>query len=134
MFFSGRFIKRFGSLRLIVFCLGSIACRSLIYVIFPTLTGAVIGQLPNSVTCGLFHPAAVSFVAANVPRKYLAVSMTLYSIAAAGAANVIGSLSGGFIIDILGYPALFLLFAVPPVTGTVIYIFLKQNLFSEKNG
>ncbi len=128
MFFSDRFLKRYGSMRLILFCLGAVAVRNLVYVAVPNLAGAVLGQLFNSVTYGLFHPAAVLFVARQAPPKYMVVGMSLYSVVAVGLAYVVGSAAGGFIADAAGYPALFVSFSFFPLTGFALYGILRRKL------
>ncbi|MBO5729580.1 MAG: MFS transporter, partial [Treponema sp.] len=44
MFFSGRFLRRYGSLNLLVFCTALVGVRMLLYIVFPNMTGAVLGQ------------------------------------------------------------------------------------------
>ena len=48
--------------------------------------------------------------------------------AANGIAYVIGSMIGGYIIEYLGYPALFLLFSVFPAAGIGFYLFIMRRI------
>lgn len=128
MFFSGRFLRRYGSLNLLVFCTALVGVRMLLYILFPNMTGAVLGQLLNSVTYGLYHPAAVVFVAQYAPKGKLMISMSLYSIFALGLASVLGNSLGGWMIDSFGYPVLFTTFAVFPLVGVLVYLFVRKNL------
>lgn len=128
MFFSGRFLRRYGSLNLLVFCTALVGVRMLLYIVFPNMTGAVLGQLLNSVTYGLYHPAAVVFVAQYAPKGKLMISMSLYSIFAIGLASVLGNSLGGWMIDSFGYPVLFTTFAVFPLVGVLVYLFVKKKL------
>lgn len=128
MFFSGRFLRRYGSLNLLVFCTALVGVRMLLYIVFPNMTGAVLGQLLNSVTYGLYHPAAVVFVAQYAPKGKLMISMSLYSIFALGLASVLGNSLGGWMIDSFGYPVLFTTFAVFPLMGVLVYLFARKKL------
>lgn len=128
MFFSGRFIKRFGSMGLILFCSGTVVVRMVLYIAFPSMFGAVLGQSLNSITYGLFHPAAVIFATENAPKGKLMVSMSMYSILAVGLANVLGNSLGGLMIDNFGYPITFFSFATLPFLGLVIYFFVRKKL------
>ncbi len=128
MFFSGRFLRRYGSLNLLVFCTALVGVRMLLYIVFPNMTGAVLGQLLNSVTYGLYHPAAVVFVAQYAPKGKLMISMSLYSIFALGLASVLGNSLGGWMIDSFGYPVLFTTFAVFPLVGVLVYLFVRKKL------
>lgn len=128
MFFSGRFLRRYGSLNLLVFCTALVGVRMLLYILFPNMTGAVLGQLLNSVTYGLYHPAAVVFVAQYAPKGKLMISMSLYSIFALGLASVLGNSLGGWMIDSFGYPVLFTTFAVFPLVGVLVYLFVRKKL------
>jgi PPP family 3-phenylpropionic acid transporter len=129
MFFSGKFIKKFGSMKLLLFCAFGTAIRSLLYVIIPGLLGAVAGQLLNSITYGLMHPAAVAFAVSNAPDKeHLVVSQTLYSVVSVGIASVLGNAVGGIIVDTYGFTALFVSFSILPLIGIVTYILFGRKL------
>lgn len=128
MFFSGRFLRRYGSFKLLVFCTALVTVRLLLYIIFPNMTGAVLGQSLNSVTYGLYHPAAVVFVAQYAPKGKLMISMSLYSIFALGLASVLGNSLGGWMIDSFGYPTVFTTFAVFPLVGVLVYLFVRKKL------
>ncbi|WP_169310626.1 MFS transporter [Treponema brennaborense] len=128
MFFSGRFLKRYGSMTLIVFCTGTVVVRLLLYIVFPNMAGAVLGQMLNSITYGLYHPAAVLFATENAPKGKLMISMSMYSILAVGLANVLGNVIGGAVIDAFGYPALFVSFAAFPLAGVLFYSLMRKKL------
>ncbi len=125
MLFSGTLIKRFGKERLLALCLLSIAVRNLCYIAVPGITGAVAGQLLHSLSFGLFHPLSVLLCASHSNGK-TATAMTFYT-AVNGIAYVIGSMAGGYIIDYVGYPALFISFGLFPVAGIVLYALLMRR-------
>ncbi len=132
MFFSSRFLRRFGSMKLIVFGTFTIFLRVITYILIPNFTGAVIGQLFNSITYGLYHPAAVSFAAQYAPKNKLVVSMTLYSVVATGLANIAGNCLGGIIIDAAGYPMLFIMFSSFPLFAVLVYLFYSKTVLKKR--
>lgn len=132
MFFSSRFLRRFGSMKLIILGTFAIFLRVMTYILIPNLTGAVIGQLFNSITYGLYHPAAVSFAAQYAPKNKLVVSMTLYSVVSVGLASIIGNSIGGLIIDSFGYPFLFLFFGSIPLITVVFFLLVLMPLLKKR--
>lgn len=127
MFMSGMFIKRFGTKSILLCSLAAIGLRNVVYAAFPSLAGAVAGQLFHSVCFGLFHPAAVVFIGERVPKKMLAVALTLYTSVSVGIASVLGNVAGGWIIDTFGYRPLFLIFAAFPLAAVIVFPFLSKR-------
>lgn len=131
MFMSGYFIRKYGTEKLLVVSLAAITIRNLVYAVFPTFGGAVAGQLFHSVCFGIFHPAAVVFISERVPRRYLAVGLTLYTSFSMGLASVIGNVIGGFVIDGFGYRVLFVFFSFFPLIGIASFIRLRNVIFRK---
>ncbi len=127
MFLSGWFIRKYGTKGILVFSLATIGARNLVYAAIPTFGGAVIGQLFHSVCFGLFHPAAVVFIGERVPKRLLALALTMYTSVSVGLASVLGNVAGGFIIDRFGYRALFLAFAAFPLAGVLALPLLSRK-------
>lgn len=133
MFLSGYFIRKHGTEKLLVVSLAAITIRNLVYAVFPTFGGAVAGQLFHSVCFGLFHPAAVVFISERVPRRYLAVGLTLYTSFSMGLASVIGNVIGGFVIEFYGYRVLFTLFSFFPLIGIAAFFRFRNIIFKKKS-
>ena len=131
MFLSGKFIRKYGTERIIVVSLLAITLRNLVYSVFPTFGGAVAGQLFHAICFGLFHPAAVVFVTERAPKRLMVVGMTLYTSVSVGIASVIGNVIGGFVIDTFGYRVLFNFFAVFPLAGIVVFFFLRNRILQR---
>lgn len=129
MFLSGIFIRKYGTKNILLFSLLAITSRNLVYAFFPTFGGAVVGQLFHSVCFGLFHPAAIVFVSERAPRRLMAVGMTLYTSVSVSLASIIGNIVGGYVIDALGYRALFFVFATFPLMGILLFLGLKKRVF-----
>ncbi|MCQ2613817.1 MAG: MFS transporter [Treponemataceae bacterium] len=130
MFFSYKFIKKYGSLKLLIICTIAVGIREIVYVACPNVAGAAIGQLFNSFTYGLFHPAAVFFCTEYAPQNRKVLSMAFYSIMATGVSSIIGNAVCGVIIDSLGYKPLFLIFAAIAFATAALFTFiLRAHIF-----
>ncbi len=129
MFLSGKFIRRFGTEKILLLSLVAIMVRSLVYAVFPSFAGAVAGQLFHSICFGLFHPAAVIFVCERAPKRLVAVGLTLYSSVSVGVASVLGNISGGFIIDTFGFRFLFVFFSIFPLFGIICFRWFRDRLY-----
>lgn len=122
---SGKLIRRFGKERLLAVCLFSIIVRNCCYIFISGIAGAIVGQLLHSLSFGLFHPLSVLLCALH-SRGNTVTAMAFFT-AANGAAYIIGSMIGGYIIEYMGYPALFLLFSVFPAAGIAFYLFVMRK-------
>ena len=128
MFFSGKFLKRFGCVKLIIFCAIIASVRLLIYILIPNLAGAIIGQSLNAITYGLLHPAAVLFAFKYAPPNAKTLANAMYSIFAIGLASILGNAIGGFVIDKFGYKTLFLSFGFIPIFALIVFAFFYKKI------
>jgi PPP family 3-phenylpropionic acid transporter len=126
MFFSGPLIRRFGSLRLMVFSSAVIGIRLAVYVLFPVKGGVIAGQLLHSICFGVFHPSAIAFISNTVPPDHRAFGMSLYLFMGTGLPNLTGSMISGFIVEHLGYRSMFTFFIIFPVIVVLIYFFISR--------
>ncbi len=132
LFFSYKFIRRFGSKNLILFCVAMISIRSFLYVILPSVQGAALAQIFHMFTFGLLHPASVIFIANEVKEsKNGVLAQAISSVGSAGLASVIGSFVGGIIIDKYGYPQLYTIFGFIPLIGIVIYFVFRKKALAK---
>ncbi|QTQ16223.1 MFS transporter [Treponema parvum] len=127
MIFSGRFIRRFGNEKILCLCVLAISFRLWTYILFKSFAGALAGQFLNYFTFGLFHPAAISFIAEHVPSKKQVTGLALYAIGANGVGNILGSFAGGIIIEKFGFPTLFLWASFLPPLAVVLFMHLKKK-------
>ncbi|MDR1229998.1 MAG: MFS transporter [Spirochaetaceae bacterium] len=107
IFLSNKLINRFGALKLIAVTTAAVAVRLLCIALFPFKIMLITTQLLHSLTFGVFHPAAVAFIATNVPPEKRAVGMTVYMSLGTGFPTFIGNVAGGAIIEHFGYRTLF---------------------------
>ncbi|MDR1469930.1 MAG: MFS transporter [Spirochaetaceae bacterium] len=96
-----------GLYRLLALTTAAVAVRLLCLALFPSKIVLVMSQLLHSLTFGVFHPAAIAFVVANVPPEKRAVGMTVYMSLGTGFPTFLGNIAGGIIIEHAGYRALF---------------------------
>jgi PPP family 3-phenylpropionic acid transporter len=136
IFLSKQLIRRFKALPLMAFATAAILIRYLIIIMFPSNVGIIISQLTHSVCYGIFHPAAVSFIASCVPPEQRALGMSLYLSLGTGVPTLIGNILGGFIVEYYGYQVMFMFFAVFAVMGTLLYFFTRKYTLrlSTENG
>jgi PPP family 3-phenylpropionic acid transporter len=124
MYLSRRLINRFGSLPILTISAVMVSVRLCIYALFPYKGGVAAGQMLHSICYGLFHPAAVAFISGCVPPERRALGMSLYLSLGNGLPSLLGSILGGFIIDHMGYRALFGIFSLFPLIAAGIHGFI----------
>ena len=127
MIFASRIIRRYGSKKVLSCCTFAISVRLLVYIIFPSFWGALAGQLLNSLTFGLLHPAAISFICEHVKGKKQVTALAMYTVGANGIGNIIGSAVGGLVIAKYGFPVLFIAAASLPPLGILLFHFMLKK-------
>ena len=125
MYFSDRFIRRFGAMPILAFTSLMVAVRLGVYALFPFKPGILVAQLLNCFTYGLFHPAAIAFITDSVPPEKRSFGMGLYLSVGCGIPALLANSIGGFIVDHAGYRALFGLFTIPAVLGAAVYVVFR---------
>ncbi|GHT49802.1 MFS transporter [Spirochaetia bacterium] len=118
---SKKLIKRFGDLQLIAAGTIAVILRLLICAIFPYKGGIVVSQCLHSLSYGVFHPAAISFITRNVPPDKRALGMSLYFALGTGVPTLIGNAGVGFIVEYFGYRVMFASFSLPAIAALVLY-------------
>lgn len=124
MFLSKKMIHRFGPLPILALSSSAITIRLALYALFPNKPCIIFAQLFHSLCFGLFYPAGIAFITACVPPERRALGMSLYLSIGNGLPGFIGTILGGFIIEHLGYSAMFGIFAVFPLIALGIYLLI----------
>jgi PPP family 3-phenylpropionic acid transporter len=128
IFFSRRIIHYFKSPLRVIFLTGfALILRLLIYAFLPYPPAVVGAQLLHSLCYGLFHPAAVAFISANVPPEHRATGMTIYISLGTGLPAFLGNILGGFIVEYLGYPFLYGSFTIFAVLAMGVYGIIRRG-------
>jgi PPP family 3-phenylpropionic acid transporter len=127
MYLSRRLINRFGALPILVFSALAVTVRLALYAAFPCKGGVIAAQILHCVCYGLFHPAAVAFISGAMPPERRALGMSLYLSLGTGLPTLLGSILGGFMIDLAGYRTFFGVFALFPLAALGIYGFIRKS-------
>jgi len=122
IFLSSRLLRRFKPLQLITFTTAAVALRLLLLAAFPSRATLMATSLLHSCTFGIFHPAAVAFIASSAPPRQRGLGMSLYMALGTGLATFIGNISGGFVIQAAGFRALYAGFSIFAFLGIALHI------------
>jgi PPP family 3-phenylpropionic acid transporter len=131
MIVGGAIIARIGPMASIAISSGALILRLVAYAAFPSFAGIAAAQLLHSLSFGLFHTAAVAFVAERVPPERRASGMAAYFGLGTGLPTVMGSALGGFVVERWGYRTLFLSFTVFAFASLALYFAMRRR-FSER--
>jgi MFS transporter, PPP family, 3-phenylpropionic acid transporter len=129
---SWRFMRKRSPMQLIGLASIAIVARLLIYALFPSRAGVVVGQLLHSLCYGLFQPAAVVFINLKTPPLERTTGMALLLGFGMGLPAFLGSMIGGVLVEALGYRWLFALFSVFAAVSYILYRANKEALVSVR--
>ena len=132
MIYARRFIKKHSPMQGVAIASGALVVRLLIYAVFPTKAGAVIGQALHSLCYGLFLPSAVAFINLKTPPQHRTTGMALFNGIGMGLPTLLGSIIGGNLIERFGYRPMFALFSLFAVASLVTYFIYKKQLIDVK--
>jgi len=121
MFLSVSLIRRFGSLPLLALSAMGICVRLLILALLPFKPCIVISQMLHSLCFGVYHPAAVDFIAGIFPAKRRGTGMSVYLIVGSGLPALVSNMVGGAVVETFGYRPLFALYAAVAGAAVLIY-------------
>ncbi|MDR2143624.1 MAG: MFS transporter [Treponema sp.] len=125
MFISSRLIRRFGPLPLLALSAAGISLRLGIYALFPIKACIVAAQALHTLCFGIFHPAAVGFIAESVPPEKRALGMSLYLSLGSGLPSLIGNVLGGIIVERSGYSRLFAVYSLFTLAAIAIFFVFR---------
>ena len=128
MFLSVALIRRFGSLPLLAVSAAGICVRMLILAFLPFKPCIVISQMLHSLCFGVYHPAAVDFIAGIFPAQKRGTGMAVYLIVGSGLPALISNMLGGAVVEAAGYRTLFALYAAVAGAAVLIYRFMRRRL------
>jgi PPP family 3-phenylpropionic acid transporter len=127
MFLSVRLIRRFGSLPLLAVSAVGICVRMLILAFLPFKPCIVISQMLHSLCFGVYHPAAVDFIAGIFPAKRRGTGMSVYLIVGSGLPALVSNMLGGAVVQAAGYRPLFALYAAVAGAAALIYRVMRHR-------
>lgn len=106
----------------------AIVVRLLIYALFPTPIGVILGQLLHSICYGLFQPAAILFINLKTPPSDRTTGMALYMGVGMGLPAFLGSALGGTVVEIFGYRWLFASYTLFAVASILLFWRFRKEL------
>jgi PPP family 3-phenylpropionic acid transporter len=128
MFVSVALIRRFGSLPLLALSAAGICARMLILAFLPFKPCIVVSQMLHSLCFGVYHPAAVDFIAGIFPAKRRGTGMSVYLIVGSGLPALVSNMLGGVVVEAAGYRPLFALYAVVAGAAALMYRGMRRRL------
>jgi len=126
--FSWKFIQKKSPMLAVAIASGAVVVRLFIYALFPTPTGAVVGQILHSLCYGLFQPAALAFVNLKTPPADRTTGIALYMGIGMGLPTFLGSSLGGVIAETFGYRWLFASFTLFAVASLALFWKFRAQL------
>jgi len=127
MFVSAALIRRFGPLPLLAAAAAGICLRLLIWAVLPFKGWIIAAQLLHSLCFGIYHPAAVHFIATVFPAEKRGRGMPVYLALGSGLPALIGNIAGGAVVEAAGYRNLFALYAAVAGVAVLIYGATRQT-------
>jgi len=127
MFISVKLLRRFGALPLLAVSAAGITLRLLLWALFPFKPVIIAGQLLHSLCFGTYHPAAVSFISSVFPADKRGIGMPVYLALGSGLPALLGNMTGGIIVESIGYRPLFAIYACIAIAAILIFYFIKKS-------
>lgn len=127
IFFSGRLIRRFGTGPLMTAAGIAMALRLVAYALKPALPVVAVIQLLHALTFGLMLSAGIAYVNTVAPPARRATALTAFNALGMGLAVFTGSVIGGYLIEAVGFTAMFGILAVFPAAGAVLMFRLTRR-------
>jgi PPP family 3-phenylpropionic acid transporter len=124
MFLSVALLRRFGALPLLAVSAGGIALRLLLWAVFPYKAVIIGAQLLHSLCFGIYHPAAVQFISSVFPARKRGIGMPVYLALGSGLPALIGNMTGGVIVQGIGYRPLFAIYSGTAAAAVLIYFLM----------
>jgi len=128
IFCGGWFLRRFGIVPMMIGSLTAMAARLAVYALAPGLGPVVAVQLLHAGTFGLWHPAAIEFIRRKIAPARQGLAMSLYMAIGLGAAQMVGSADGGYLIEAGGYSLMYALHTLPPLLGIVLLVLGRRGI------
>jgi len=118
--FGGLFLKRLGHRRMLTVSLAAMAVRSLVLAGLPHVLPAALSQLTHAFTFGFYLIVGVDWVNRVVPEGRRALGMGLFMALSHGAAQLVGSVLGGFLLEAGGFGLMFGTATVFPLAAMAV--------------
>ena len=109
----------------------SIILRLLGYVATKNVFAFGLCQLLHGTVFAFCHVASVRWISEKVDTSHYSLALSIYHSVALNLPVLLGSLAGGFIVDGLGFRALFLVYTVFPAASLVFGLLNRKSLLTQ---
>jgi len=109
----------------------TIIIRLLGYVATKNLIVFGLCQLLHGTVFAFCHVASVRWISERVDSRHYSMALTIYHSVALNLPVLLGSLAGGFIVDGLGYRALFLIYTLFPLASMIFGLVNRKSLVTQ---
>jgi len=109
----------------------TIIIRLLGYVATKNLIVFGLCQLLHGTVFAFCHVASVRWISERVDSRHYSMALTIYHSVALNLPVLLGSLAGGFIVDGLGYRALFLIYTLFPLASIIFGFVNRKSLVGQ---
>lgn len=120
-------IKRFSNKKYFIWAMSLFSLGSFLGFIAPSFTFLLIARLVQAVGCGLLMPFAQVILMTTYPKEKHGSVMGIYALAAT-VAPVIAPVLAGFVIDSIGWQAIFILLFVFGIIIVAFGVFFVKNV------
>lgn len=103
------------------------AVRYTLCALLPTPWAVILLQLLQGVTFVIFYTASLKYLTRTVPPEWQATGTTLVAILFFGVSGMIGSWLGGWVFDLLGGPALYLVMGGLSLLGFLYALWTRKT-------
>jgi len=127
MLIAGQVVRRFGAHRLFLWGLLGSAARFMLYAAWPTVAGAMVGQLFHAFSFGAYHIGAVTLVSELSPPGRTGTGQLALASLAYGLGTTVGSLLSGQAADAWGYRIMYVASSGLAILAALIAVpFIRQ--------
>jgi MFS transporter, PPP family, 3-phenylpropionic acid transporter len=131
MVVAGSIVRRVGAGRLFMLGLLGSAVRFMVYVMWPTVPGALFGQIFHAFSFGALHIGAITLVAELAPEGRSGTGQMAYAALCIGVGTTVGSVIAGYMVDAWGYHGMYVASSVFALFGALLVIPLLRRRTTE---
>lgn len=123
--------RRVSNIRSLMFSMFFFGVKGILLALSPNVTWAIIAQVFQALSFGLFLPSAVNYINKIVEEKVVVSAQLVFSSAAFGIGAIIGNFSGGVLSELFGVKVMMLI--LNSVTFSGFVVFTVYHIYKNKN-
>ncbi len=121
MLVAGRIVRKTGAYQLFLWGLFGSGVRFALYAAWPTIPGALVGQLFHSLSFGAMHIGAIMLIMELAPAGRTGTGQMAYAALCIGLGNTFGNPLAGLAADMWGYTGMYLASSVLAFVSAAIF-------------